>query len=80
MPKQQHNHANPGLAQDQQLLKQVLGATELRRAWERDTKRLHLLALELAKLPATVLQQRLDVLEQWERWEVLEEIRHGCKD
>lgn len=79
MPRQQDKDAGTGMSQKQLLMKQLLGATELHRAWERDTNRLHLIALELAKLPAAMLQQRLDALEQWERWEVLEEIRHGCK-
>lgn len=82
MPKTRNlcEDAQPGMARSIPLLKQVLGEAQLRRAWERDTQRLHLIALELAHLPATLLQQRLDGLEQWERWEVLEDIRRGCKD
>ena len=53
---------------------------KLQRAWRGDTLRLHRLAVELAHQPEAVRQQRLDALEQWERLQVLDEIRHHVAD
>jgi len=50
----------------------------LSQVWKEDSQRLHQLALELAPLPSDVRHQRLDRLEQWERLQVLDEIRHSA--
>lgn len=52
------------------------GRTHLGRAWQRDTQRLQGLAREIAQLPSAQQFQRLNAMEQWERLEVLSEIRH----
>ena len=52
------------------------GRTELGRAWQRDARRLQKLALEIASLPSAQQFQRLNAMEQWERLEILSEIRH----
>ena len=50
--------------------------TELGRAWQRDTRRLQKLAMEIASLPSAQQFQRLSTMDQWERLEVLSELRH----
>jgi hypothetical protein len=37
------------------------------------------MAVELAKLPDAIRHERLHSLEQWERLQVLDEIRHAAK-
>jgi len=49
----------------------------LDQVWKKDYRRLHQIALELAKLPESIRHQRLQSLEQWERLQVLDEIRHA---
>ncbi len=49
---------------------------KLQAVWRGDTERLHQLAMELASQPDAVMQERLHGLEQWERLQVLDEIRH----
>ncbi len=49
---------------------------KLQRVWREDTERLHRLAVELAHLPDAMQNKRLGTLEQWERLQVLDEIRH----
>ena len=51
----------------------------LGQVWQEDYRRLHLMAVELAKLPDAIRHERLDSLEQWERLQVLDEIRHAAK-
>jgi hypothetical protein len=51
-------------------------STKLQAVWRGDTERLHQLAMELANQPDAVMQERLHDLEQWERLQVLDEIRH----
>jgi len=54
----------------------AVGSPKLQRAWSNDTERLHHLALEIAQLPVEKRSSRLAALEQWERLEVMDEIRH----
>ena len=53
---------------------------KLQAVWRGDTERLHQLAMELASQPDAVMQERLHGLEQWERLQVLDEIRHRVAD
>ena len=53
------------------------GASQkLQRVWCEESRRLHQLAVEIAHLPEGMQSKRLDSLEQWERLQVLDEIRH----
>ena len=53
------------------------GASQkLQHVWCEDSRRLHQLAVEIAHLPDVVKNKRLSALEQWERLQVLDEIRH----
>ena len=52
-------------------------AHRLNQVWREDSRRLHQLALELAPLPSDIRHQRLGLLDQWERLQVLDEIRHS---
>ena len=54
----------------------AVGSPQLQRAWMKDAERLHHLAQEIAQLPADKRSSRLATLEQWERLEVMDEIRH----
>lgn len=53
-----------------------IGSPKLQRVWINDTERLHQLATEIAQLPIEMRFSRLATLEQWERMQVIDEIRH----
>lgn len=54
----------------------LVGSPQLQRVWMKDAERLHHLAQEIGKLPVEMRFSRLAALEQWERLEVMDEIRH----
>ena len=49
----------------------------LPRVFERESMRIHGLALDIEKLAPTERHQKLHRLQQWERLQVIDEIRHG---
>ena len=53
-----------------------VGSPKLQRVWRNETERLHQLAVEIAQLPNEMRFSRLATLEQWERMQVMDEIRH----
>jgi len=75
-PSSNHTSTRTGLRSwiDRQF---VHGSNALCQAYRHDTERLHRLAAELERLPSPERHRRLEGLQQWERMQVIDELRHS---